>query len=152
MYRPLRITQAAILSLAVVSFSSMEVCAQFWKKGDKEIDKEKITDKKEEKPPEHKGDTKEASPAGAAAGGMACCGLGLLPLIGIFIGIMCYFVPSVVAYMRGHPNLASIVVVNFFLGWTLVGFVIALAWSFTAIEEKPGFATRRRRTRDDDDD
>lgn len=48
------------------------------------------------------------------------------------LGLVVYFVPTAVALMRGHPNAAPIVVVNLFLGWSLVGWVVALAWAFTA--------------------
>lgn len=38
-----------------------------------------------------------------------------------------YFLPSIVALWRRVINRGSVVVVNFFLGWTLLGWVIALA-------------------------
>lgn len=40
-----------------------------------------------------------------------------------------YFIPSVVAVMRGHPQGLAIFILNLFLGWTLVGWVCALVWS-----------------------
>lgn len=42
-----------------------------------------------------------------------------------------YFAPGIVATVRHHKNTAPIIVVNVFLGWTLIGWVIALAWAFT---------------------
>lgn len=38
-----------------------------------------------------------------------------------------YFVPSIVAVSRKMPNKGSTIVVNIFLGWTFVGWVVALA-------------------------
>lgn len=38
-----------------------------------------------------------------------------------------YFLPTLVAVYRNVPNVGSIVVVNLFLGWTLIGWVVALA-------------------------
>jgi Superinfection immunity protein len=38
-----------------------------------------------------------------------------------------YFTPMLVALIRGVPNQGSVFVVNFFLGWTFVGWVVALA-------------------------
>lgn len=38
-----------------------------------------------------------------------------------------YFTPSIVAWVRKMPNIGSIIVVNFFLGWTFIGWVVALA-------------------------
>jgi len=44
----------------------------------------------------------------------------------IILGVP-YFIPSIVAWVREMPNIGSIVVVNFFLGWTFIGWVVALA-------------------------
>ena len=44
--------------------------------------------------------------------------------------VMFYFMPMVFAYMREHPKLAALAIVNFFLGWTFVGWVGCLAWAF----------------------
>ncbi len=38
-----------------------------------------------------------------------------------------YFLPSIVAATRHYNNLASILVINIFLGWTVIGWVVALA-------------------------
>jgi hypothetical protein len=38
-----------------------------------------------------------------------------------------YFVPTIVAAVRRSTLLAPIAVVNMFLGWTLIGWVVALA-------------------------
>jgi hypothetical protein len=44
-----------------------------------------------------------------------------------------YLFPSLVAWSRGHHNGASVFVVNLLLGWTLLGWVIAMAWSVSAV-------------------
>jgi hypothetical protein len=41
-----------------------------------------------------------------------------------------YFAPVIVAAMRGYHNVGSIAVINIFLGWTFVGWVVALAMAF----------------------
>ena len=45
----------------------------------------------------------------------------------LLVLIAIYFAPSIIG--KGHKNFASILVVNLFLGWTLVGWVVALAWA-----------------------
>lgn len=40
-----------------------------------------------------------------------------------------YFLPAIEAWYVEHPNLTSITVVNLFLGWSLIGWVIALVWA-----------------------
>lgn len=42
---------------------------------------------------------------------------------------MLYFLPWIVAAQSRHPSRAGIAAVNFFLGWTLIGWVVALAWA-----------------------
>jgi hypothetical protein len=44
-----------------------------------------------------------------------------------------YFLPVIVAAMRGHHNVGSIAVINVFLGWTFVGWVVALAMACGAV-------------------
>lgn len=53
----------------------------------------------------------------------------------IIIGLIIYFFPTIVAWMRGKKNGWGVIVVNLFLGWTLIGWVIALAWAFWEKEE-----------------
>ena len=40
-----------------------------------------------------------------------------------------YFLPSIIASRRGHRQAGAITVLNLLLGWTLLGWVIALVWS-----------------------
>ena len=42
-----------------------------------------------------------------------------------------YFVPTVVAYTRRHRNENPIFLTNLFLGWTFLGWVVALIWGNT---------------------
>jgi len=50
--------------------------------------------------------------------------------IPLFI-ILIYFLPWVVSLLNNHPAKVGIFVLNLFLGWTLVFWVIALVWAFT---------------------
>jgi hypothetical protein len=43
------------------------------------------------------------------------------------VGLCLYFLPTIIAVARQVRNQASVVLINFFLGWTLIGWVIALA-------------------------
>lgn len=52
--------------------------------------------------------------------------------IGFIMGcLIAYFLPSLVASRRKHSNLGAIQALNIFLGWTFIGWVIALIWSLT---------------------
>ena len=61
-------------------------------------------------------------------------GTGVLLLL---LGVALYLLPIILAYIREHRNLAAIVVVNLLLGWTVVGWVLCLAWSVIAKEDRP---------------
>ncbi|HEX3326203.1 MAG TPA: superinfection immunity protein [Actinomycetota bacterium] len=50
--------------------------------------------------------------------------LGLLVLGGL---IAAYFVPTIVALVRHTDNVVPVAIINFFLGWTFIGWVVALA-------------------------
>jgi len=52
----------------------------------------------------------------------------LFPFFGF--GFVFYFLPSIVALVRGKRDTLSICLLNFFLGWTLIGWIIALVWAF----------------------
>jgi hypothetical protein len=45
------------------------------------------------------------------------------------IAFALYFLPFIIAASRAHPQAAPIFVLNFFLGWTFIGWVVALAWA-----------------------
>lgn len=51
----------------------------------------------------------------------------------LFLGFMLlmYFLPAVVSNSRNHKNKPAIIVLNLFLGWTMIGWVAAMIWAFT---------------------
>jgi Superinfection immunity protein len=51
--------------------------------------------------------------------------LATLVLILLVLGV--YWLPSILAWSRRHPELVPIVLVNALLGWTVVGWVWAIA-------------------------
>lgn len=53
--------------------------------------------------------------------------MGIIIIIGF---IVLYFLPTIVASTTNNVNVSSILVINLFLGWTLIGWVVALAWAF----------------------
>ena len=54
---------------------------------------------------------------------------GLSVIIFILIIGCIYFVPSFVAYANKKENAGAITILNVFLGWTLIGWVVALVWA-----------------------
>jgi hypothetical protein len=53
-------------------------------------------------------------------------------MIHLLILLGLYFLPTLVARGRHLPESAAIGLLNLFLGWTLIGWVIALIWAITA--------------------
>ncbi len=61
-----------------------------------------------------------------------------------------YLAPAITAFLRYHRNRASILVINLFLGWTFIGWVVALAMSVTNnVEDRPAVATKKTELRRD---
>jgi len=46
-------------------------------------------------------------------------------------GFVIYFLPTIVALVRHKRNVVSILLLNLFLGWTLIGWIVALGWAST---------------------
>lgn len=44
-------------------------------------------------------------------------------------GIVVYFIPTVIGALRQVKGLVGILLVNIFLGWTVIGWIVALVWS-----------------------
>ena len=45
------------------------------------------------------------------------------------LGLALYFLPTIIAAVRRHKSLLGILLVNIFLGWTFIGWIISLVWS-----------------------
>ena len=59
-----------------------------------------------------------------------------LSAIVIIISLISYFLPTVIAMLRGKSNTFAILLLNLFLGWTFIGWIVALVWSVTS-DNKP---------------
>ena len=53
----------------------------------------------------------------------------LLLFVILLVGGAIYFLPTIVASERKIVGVGGVFVLNLFLGWTLLGWVIALAWA-----------------------
>ena len=76
-------------------------------------------------------------PIDAAAGGLAILivssstsaslGIAAIAAAIVVVALPLYILPVIIAYLRPAPDRTSVVIVSIFLGWTYVGWVIALA-------------------------
>jgi uncharacterized membrane protein YqaE (UPF0057 family) len=49
--------------------------------------------------------------------------------------VIMYFLPTIAVSRfgnrKGHPHADAIIILNFLLGWTLLGWIVALVWAAT---------------------
>lgn len=58
-------------------------------------------------------------------------------IIGVLLLLTVFMIPTGVALIRRHNNFIPILLVNLLLGLTVLGWIVALIWSFTAnVKEK----------------
>lgn len=48
------------------------------------------------------------------------------------LSLALYAAPSAIAIFRNHPQIGPIMIINLLLGWTFVGWVVAMAWSLSS--------------------
>ena len=44
-------------------------------------------------------------------------------------GMLMYFLPTLLAFGRNKRDAGAILVLNFFLGWTFIGWIVSLVWA-----------------------
>lgn len=54
----------------------------------------------------------------------------------IIFALIFYFAPAIQANHRRHKNRAAIFMLNLFLGWTFLGWVVAIVWAYTSNVEE----------------
>lgn len=69
----------------------------------------------------------------ASASGVAVVGI----FFGVVIGIGLYMLPTIIGATRKVVNVGSVFAINFLLGWTLIGWAVALAM---ALRTNPPYA------------
>jgi len=62
----------------------------------------------------------------------------ILALLGVAISVAIYLVPSFIAHSRNHESKHNILVVNLFLGWTVLFWYGCLVWTFWKSNNKLG--------------
>lgn len=54
---------------------------------------------------------------------------GFVGILVFILSLFFYFLPTIIALVSKKRNTLAIFVLNFFLGWTFIGWVVALVWS-----------------------
>lgn len=55
--------------------------------------------------------------------------LEVLEILLIVLIFAIYFLPTLISFLRQHKNKLAIFLLNLFLGWTVLGWVVSLVWS-----------------------
>jgi fucose permease len=53
----------------------------------------------------------------------------LTSVLGVIALVSCYFMPTIIALMRDKHGAGVVALVNFFLGWTVIGWLLAFVWA-----------------------
>jgi hypothetical protein len=48
---------------------------------------------------------------------------------GLLVPLAMYFLPSIIALARNKRDTLAIFLLNFFLGWSVIGWIVALVWA-----------------------
>jgi len=62
--------------------------------------------------------------------------INLFLILILCFGLVIYFIPTIIASCNKCENFSAIFALNLFLGWTFIGWTIALVWSFVNNEKK----------------
>ncbi|MFJ4251363.1 superinfection immunity protein [Pseudomonas sp. NPDC089741] len=57
-----------------------------------------------------------------------------MAIVFLFLMIATYFLPSFNAFSRKHPERWPIFMLDLFLGWTIIGWVVSLVWSVSSTQ------------------
>ena len=63
-------------------------------------------------------------------------------IIYVTLLVLLYFLPAFNGYSRKHASGDSILLLNLFLGWTVIGWLAALIWSASGNTRKPDAADK----------
>ena len=62
--------------------------------------------------------------------------LVIVGIVVVILGIALYFLPAIIAYNRKHTNRGIILLLDFLLGWTFLGWAGCLVWAFLDTNQK----------------
>lgn len=63
--------------------------------------------------------------------------------VAIILAAVVYLLPALIASYRGHQDTAAIALLTILLGWSFIGWIIALVWSLSAVRPSGGVSTMR---------
>lgn len=55
----------------------------------------------------------------------------MFTMLAFMCAVAMYFLPAIVAHQRRHNSSGAILLVNLFLGWSIIGWIVCFAWACT---------------------
>jgi T4 superinfection immunity protein len=63
--------------------------------------------------------------------------------VGMAVLALClYFVPAFIAFRAKHSNAGALFALNLLLGWTVIGWIVALVWAMMKTQQQPQHRSR----------
>jgi uncharacterized membrane protein len=88
-----------------------------------------------------------AKAKGGDDGVATAVGIGIAAWVAIaVVSLLFELTPAIIAFARGHNNAIPIALVCLFFGWTCIGWIVALIWSFSDNTKKSRSNRRSRNT------
>jgi len=53
----------------------------------------------------------------------------MFSLLAFTCAVAMYFLPAIIAHQRRHVSSGAILLVNLFLGWSIIGWIVCFAWA-----------------------
>ena len=50
----------------------------------------------------------------------------------LFFWFVMYWLPTIIAVVRHSPSVLAVAMLNFFLGWTGIGWILAMIWALAS--------------------
>ncbi len=69
-------------------------------------------------------------------GGLSVGAALLLIVLAAAVFPLLYLLPTIVAIQRHKRNALSLMMLNLYLGWTLLGWVLAMVWAYSIDRER----------------
>jgi len=53
----------------------------------------------------------------------------MFTMLAFLCAVAMYFLPAIIAHQRQHVSSGAIFLVNLFLGWSIIGWIVCFAWA-----------------------
>ena len=74
---------------------------------------------------------------------------GLIFILAVLVGVWIYLLPTIIAYSRKREAKATVLIINLFFGWSLIGWGIALYIALTKDDEPEKIIIRNYNIKED---